>query len=112
MTNLFPKDIADRILSLGLHHRRPVALWFVDRYAEYIHVLKTYSTDLERAWAPLRLKDNSIPGLYGVPLFTFNSQGATEAELACRPKFCSTPGVWLELSNGEHLQLDEEVKDA
>ena len=104
------ENLKNAILQAGLKGPcgcLPVVVWFVDRLHDYMRVLNEAHGTVGHEYRPKQV----APRLYEVPLFTFNPQGATEAELACRPKFCSTPGIWLEMNDGSHQQLDKEVSD-
>ena len=111
MSNVTLETLKDAILSVGLNEPWPVAIWFVDRYRTYIDILQEANRTLENLTALAERSYPVVPHLRGVPTFTSRSQGASEAQLACRPKFCSTPGVWLEKSDGAHVQLDKEETD-
>jgi len=94
------KKIASLICKFRLDQPRPLAIWFVDRPAEYYHLLKiTDTTSVPAYLLPVRL--------YDIPLKQFTRSVATEQELAIRPFFCRFPGIWIEMSDGNHVRLGE-----
>lgn len=93
-------DLVTLICKLGLDQPRPIALWFVDRDAEYYQVLTEADKDLlEPLSYPLRI--------CGIPLRHFTRSIATEEEYAAHPFFCRVPGIWIEMSDGNHVVVGE-----
>lgn len=93
-------DLVMLACKLGLEPPRPLAIWFVDRDAEYYRLLATVDMDLlEPLSYPLRL--------CGLQVKQFTTYAATEEEYATRPFFCRIPGVWIEMSDGNHVRLGD-----
>jgi len=89
-------DLVTLICKLRLHQPQPLAIWFVDRDAEYYRIVAEADKDLlEPLSYPLRL--------YGIPFKQFTTYAATVSELA----FCHVPGIWIEMSDGNHVRLEE-----
>jgi hypothetical protein len=94
------EHLVDLIMQLRLDEPKPLALWFVDRSAEFYHLLRTAGDELNYLVYPLRY--------YGIPLLTFRPKYANSMELKAGPSFCSQPGIWVEMSDGNHVRLQDE----
>lgn len=98
------ETLASVILKLWFMPPRPIAFWFVDRPAEYLWFISQFDTKTDDYVV------SNLGGpicLYGIPLRQFTNSIATEEELARFPFFCSIPGIWVEMSEGNHVRLAE-----
>ena len=94
------EQLVDLIRELRLDEPSPVGLWFVDRPALFYWLLGTAGDEINHLAFPYRF--------YGIPIHQFSPQHATEEELDARPGFCRLPGVWVEMSDGNHVRLVDE----
>lgn len=96
-------EILDQIIEgLNMVQRPfPKAIWFVDCPGEYNQFLDYFNAlpfpeDTTRWYFTI----------FGIRLLPWNSKVATEEEKERAPSFCSTPGIWVEMSNGNHFQIE------
>lgn len=94
------KQLAYQIAKLRSAPSRPVGLWFVDRPALFYWLLRIAGDELNHLVFPYHF--------YGIPIHQFSPRHATEEELSNRPFFCSLPGLWIEMSDGNHMRLADE----
>lgn len=97
------EKLVTTIRKLGLDRPRPLALWFIDREPEYIWLIKQF----DPATDDWQVSVAAFPYLYGILLRQFTTSIATKDELEGFPSFCKHPGIWIEMSDGNHVLLGE-----
>lgn len=99
---------------------RPVAMWFVDRRTEYVQFLQEARNrygerepDVERGNSE-RL--SGYHGIFGMPIWDWdldalllhvrNVEKEIDKDLAARIYPIREPGIWVEMSDGNHIHIE------
>ena len=99
------EQLVDLIIQLRRPRSVPLVIWFVDRPATYYNLLKQRDPQYEVKCVYHELQ------ILGIPIRQFSPSNATKEELKNRPYFCSLPGVWVEMSDRNHIGLKEKEDD-
>lgn len=89
-----------------LKQPRVVAIWFVDAGRQYWEFAALLRRTFARPDLMLTALHGELGALAGMKVVEWYSRHASEGDWKHVPEFCKTPGVWLEMSDGQHQRLE------